>query len=232
MLCHTEVMTEIANPEAIAQQKNAVLAERAAQAEGDFRAAQINITHHQPTNEKVATLLATGQQQLRAAADARTLSRQQPYDAFNQAGENRTNVWWQAQFSMAEAALRAEKPTPQQQQALKVVLEMVVRLTEAESDKQVAQFQDNLIIEFGARFLSELSAPTIDTGEQRSALIKVRQKIRTVFTGFVNAMNQTSLDLAHLKQERSRLINNAKEMLFLLRDKLPQTQTVSPQVYS
>lgn len=204
--------------------KQAGLDNHAVQATQDFVEARTDIAQHQPTPEKVAQLLSSGQNQLRASADALTLSRQQPFDAFNQTGESRTNVWWQAQFSMAEAALRNDQPTPMQREALQTVLKMVIRLTEADSEKTVADFQDNLLIEFGMRFLSELATPQIETGEQKKRIVQIFKKIRSVFTSFSYALERTKLDLDHLKQERTRLIANAQKMLDLLDNKLPITQ--------
>jgi len=205
----------------IVNQKQAELADHAHQAAQDFAVARTVIAQHEPSNQRVAELFAAGQHQLRTSADAITLSRQQPYDAFNAAGESQSNVWWQAQFSMAEAALRNDEPTPLQREALLTVLKMVVRLTEAESEKTVASFQDNLLFEFGARFLSELSSPQIETGEQKNRFALLFRKARSVFTSFRYALEATSFDLSQLRRERARLVDNAKKMLVLLDNKLP-----------
>ncbi len=222
-MCHTQCVSEsLAHQQTdLVSQKQAELADRAHQANKHFTAARIAVTHNHPNAERVAELLATGNHQLKAAADSTTLSRHEPYDAFNHIGENKSNVWWQAQFSMAEAALRNDDPTPLQREALYTVLKMIVRLTEAESEKPVAEFQDNILLEFGARFLSELSAPQIETGESKNKFMMLFRKARSVFTSFRYALEATNFTLTQLKQERARLVGNAEKMLTLLEQRLP-----------
>lgn len=207
----------------LVDQKNAMLEQNATIARADFSATRNAVTHNQPTVTNIESLLEAGKQQLRASATAQTLSRQESYQDFNQPGETHSNVWWQAQFSMAEAALRNDQPTQLQKEALQNVLQMVIRLTEVESSKAVAEFQDNLLIEFGMRFLSELAAPQIETGETKR-FGAIFHKVRSVFTSFRFALERTKLDLDQIKQERVRLIHNAQSMLGILNEKLPALQ--------
>ncbi len=207
-----------------ALQKQTLLDQKAQVARAQFNNARGQVSHQQPTLEGVGRVLESGQQQLRTDAAAQTLSRQEPDAPFNQTEEEQTNAWWQAQFSMAEAALRNDTPTAIQREALQNVLNMVIRLTEAEADTAVAEFQKNLLTEFGAHFLSELAAPHIETGERQKRSVIIFKKIRSVFTSFRYAIERTKFDLNQLNQQQNRLVDNARHMLTLIDANLSATQ--------
>lgn len=208
----------------LSRQKQADLDQNSRVAQVQFTYARDQVSRNQPTLERVERVLESGQQQLRTDAAAQTLSRQEAYTPFNQAGEKHTNIWWRAQFSMAEAALRTDTPTAIQREALQNVLNMVVRLTEAEANQTVSEFENSLLTQFGMRFLSELTTVQPETGEEHKRSTIIFRKIRSVFTSFRYAIERTQLDLDQLRQQRARLVNNAQYMLALVHEKLPVSQ--------
>ncbi len=205
---------------ALTADKKAALAANTAAAKQDFSDSLTATFAATPSHDAVVSLLQKGDHQLESHAQEHTLSRQLPYEPFNQVEEQHNLVWWQAQLRMAQTAIHAENPTALQRTALETTLKMIARLTEAESSKTVQEFEYSLLTEFGRRFLWELLTPDIETG-QRKGWRKISQSIGKVFTGIGAAWNQTYSDLNQLRSQRDNLIQHARGALYILDDKPP-----------